>query len=98
MYLRSHRRASRDLDSARIKIPLSLEIHAPCRHETDRRAAFRKVVHRPAGPEQLREAWLTSSAHRADEVSQGVCVPSLFERVARLTYVTERGAGNLLLG
>ena len=84
-------------DSARIKIPLSLDMHAPCRHETDRRAALRKVVHRTAGPERLRGAWLTSSAHRADEVSQGVCVPSLFERVARLTCVVQRGAGNLLL-
>ena len=69
----------------------------PTLNETDRRAAFRKVVHRPAGPERLREAWFTSSAHRADEVSEGFCIPQLLERVARLTYVAQRGAGNLLL-
>ena len=39
VYLRSHGRTSHDLDSARIKIPLSLEIHASCRHERKRTAA-----------------------------------------------------------
>ena len=67
-----------------------------CRHETDRRAAFGKSFIGPQVPSNNEKPG-SSSAHRADEVSAGVCVPSLLERVARLTYVAQRGAGNLLL-
>ena len=57
---------------------------------------FQKSRRQHAHHEPLREAWLTWSAHRADHVSAGVCILPHFERVARLTHVTERGAVDLL--
>ena len=97
LYLRSHGRPRHDLDSARIAIRLSLEVRRLSRHQTDRRAAFRKVVRQHAHHERLREAWLAWSAHRADHVSgAGVCILPHFERAARLSHVTERVAVDLL--